>query len=470
MQETNNLIDIFLKFEEDNQLFEHSYNGFNYWIYIRFDIYSKIFETVNNSSPINLKFKHNKKHLTKRIYNIISSYFHQPREIKKLMILQHPRKIYIDEYYQDIYTNFLAEEFKDEITLFDRKSPVYYSPQKYKYFKDDITVLWSLWYKLTYKTNYKEDIFLENIQKEIEYLYSITLPKNFIIKLVQSRHILYKSYSKFYTQILNRISPKCIVEIVYYNPINMIVNEIAYNKGIATIELQHGTMGQSHIAYNFKNSNHIYKQFPSEIFLFSEYWKNTSHIPLPSNKIKITGFPYFEEQQKKIKVNKTKEKINILFISQTTIGLELSKFAAQLSEIIDLSKYSITYKFHPAEYLNWPDRMPWLYSKRNVINIIENTNITLYNLFSDSDIQIGVYSTGIYEGLGFNLETFIVTLPGWEGMKPLIDGCYAQKVNNPNELLKALGEKIDSEKYQDNHFWKKDAKENIIKEIKKRIL
>ena len=112
--------------------------------------------------------------------------------------------------------------------------------------------------------------------------------------------------------------------------------------------------------------------------------------------------------------------------------------------------------------------MPWLYEKKHLIEIIEDKNRTLYQLFASSDIQIGVYSTGIYEGLGFNLKTFIIALPGWEGMAPLIENHYAQLIQTPEELIESI-QCMDTSKVESSNqtFWKMDSKNNIFSEITK---
>lgn len=470
----NSILDRFIVFEQNHKLFNRFYHDFNYWCYIRFEIYNEIYRNINKTSPISLNIK--KKTILKvieklnKIRDISESFIKYPRKKKDIIIMQHPRKLLIDDYYQDIYTNYLAEKYCDNSIIIDcRLTSSYYHKQKYKYYKDDITTIWRYYYKIITPNDKKEDLFLKSLQINIEKEFKINLPQNYLSQLIYERFLIYKSYHKYYTQLLKRTSPKCIIEVVYYGANNMVLNEIAKEMHIPTIELQHGTMGYNHIAYNLPSQIYL-KQLPSHMFLFSDYWQKTSRIPQQTH-IKITGYPYFEEQYNKTfntyqKANISNRKKNILFISQTTIGLDLSKFASQLVELIDLNQYNIQYKFHPAEYDQWKERMPWLYEKRHLIEIIENKNKTLYQLFASSDIQIGVYSTGIYEGLGFNLRTYIVALPGWEGMAPLIENNYAQLIQKPEELIEAIESmNISQNKSSNPTFWKMNSKNNIFSEI-----
>lgn len=471
----SSIIDRFIAFEQTYKLFNRQYYDFNYWCYVRFEIYNEIYRHINKTSPISLNIE--KKSIVKikeklnKTLDISESFIKRPRKKKDIIIMQHPRKLLIDGYYQDIYTNYLAEKYCDNSIVFDcRPSSSYYPKQKYKYYKDDITTLWRYYYKIMTPFNDNETLFLNSLQADIEKEFKIKLPSNYLSILIYDRFLIYKAYHKYYTNLLKRVSPKCVIEVVYYGANNMVLNEVAHKMHIATIELQHGTMGRNHLAYNLPQTD--LKQLPSYMFLFSEYWQKVSKIPQQIN-IKITGYPYFEEQYNKtfktnLKSNILKDKKNILFISQTTIGLELSRFASQLAEQIDLNKYNIQYKFHPAEYEQWKVRMPWLYEKKHLIEIIEDKNRTLYQLFASSDIQIGVYSTGIYEGLGFNLKTYIIALPGWEGMAPLIENHYAQLIHTPEELIESI-QCMDTSKVESSNqtFWKMDSKNNIFSEITK---
>ena len=472
----NSILDRFIAFEQNYNLFNRLYHDFNYWCYIRFEIYNEIYRHINRTSPISLKIE--KEPIVRIIekfnkaIDIFESLIKRPLKKKDIIIMQHPRKLLIDGYYQDIYTNYLAEKYCDNSIIFDcRSTSSYFPKQKYKYYKDDITTLWRYYYKIMTPFNDKETLFLNSLQVDIEKEFKIKLPNNYLSKLIYDRFLIYKAYHKYYTNLLKRISPKCVIEVVYYGANNMVLNEVAHKMHIATIELQHGTMGHNHLAYNLPLQTNL-KQLPSYMFLFSEYWQKVSKIPQQIN-IKITGYPYFEEQYNKtfrtnLNSNTSNGKKNILFISQTTIGLELSKFASQLAERLNLNKYNIQYKFHPAEYEQWKIRMPWLYEKRHLIEIIEDKNRTLYQLFASSDIQIGVYSTGIYEGLGFNLKTYIIALPGWEGMAPLIDNHYAQLIQTPEELIKSLQcMDINKVKSSNQTFWRMASKDNIFSEITK---
>jgi len=79
---------------------------------------------------------------------------------------------------------------------------------------------------------------------------------------------------------------------------------------------------------------------------------------------------------------------------------------------------------------------PWLINAN--IKILDDSKTSLYNLFSESEIQVGVASTAVYEGLAFGLKTYILDVPGSEYFQPLIDAGQALKVGSAEEFINHL--------------------------------
>jgi hypothetical protein len=82
---------------------------------------------------------------------------------------------------------------------------------------------------------------------------------------------------------------------------------------------------------------------------------------------------------------------------------------------------------------------------------------SLYHLFAQSRYQVGVFSTSIYEGLGFDLITFIVNLPGSEYMVDLIDSKFAAIVNSADDILMRLDKHGDELEEFGDKLWQKNA-------------
>ena len=99
-----------------------------------------------------------------------------------------------------------------------------------------------------------------------------------------------------------------------------------------------------------------------------------------------------------------------------------------MNEILKLinifSDFQISYKLHPAEYLIYKKYSAYSkLSEYENITFFEDCN--LYRLMSLSKVQVGVFSTSLYEGIGFSCKTYLLNLNGIEYMKDLLDSEYA---------------------------------------------
>jgi hypothetical protein len=150
----------------------------------------------------------------------------------------------------------------------------------------------------------------------------------------------------------------------------------------------------------------------------------------------------------------------VLFISQGTIGEYLSKFAVEVSEDERID-HEVVYKLHPGEYNRWQKAYPWLIDAN--IRIIDSSTPPLYELFARAEVQIGVGSTAIYEGLAFDLDTFIYEAPGRESLQPLIDDAVANVISTVDELIPALQTDYNSSEIE--RFFRSDPISNFKREL-----
>src|SRR5699024_9522570 len=123
-------------------------------------------------------------------------------------------------------------------------------------------------------------------------------------------------------------------------------------------------------------------------------------------------------------------------ISQGNIGKHLSDVANMLSKEIDQNSFEIIYKLHPGEYDTWKDDYPWLLKSN--IKVIDNSLHDMHYYFSFANIQIGVNSTALFEGIAYNLPTFILKTSGYEIMNDLIESGYMKLVKNHSDIKKIL--------------------------------
>lgn len=271
--------------------------------------------------------------------------------------------------------------------------------------------------------------------------------------------LLRKSLLPRYQSLLNRISPRIVVIVCSYGRETFV--EACKTAGIPVVELQHGTISAYHLGYSFPGNNRTKRIFPDFLFLFGDFWKEGIDYPISRERIFSVGYPYLEQEVKKY--FGVRKKDQVVFLSQGTVGAEMSRFAVELSQCTEFP-FSIVYKLHPGEYLRWRKEYPWLAASE--VDVVEDDSIPLYQLLAESKIQIGLNSTAIFEGLSFGLKTLLLDLPGIEHMEGLIRRNAAAVVSSIEEIV----EKVRDESFprvESADFFKPNASTNAINALEK---
>ena len=238
-----------------------------------------------------------------------------------------------------------------------------------------------------------------------------------------------------------------------------IINEIASERGIKTIELQHGTNTL------WFPENVPFPQGPLWYFSFGEFWNEETRPGVPEGHMLSTGFPFHDIMMKDYPKEKRKQDKNaIIFLSGVKYGKELFEAAAGLKKL--RPELDVIFKLHPMEYDIYMEKYPGV--MESGVRVIGDRKTPLYSLFAESYMQVGVESTAILEGMGFELATFIYDHPMAVAMKGILDKGYAKMFKTPEELA-ALTDaaKESAPAYDLNDFWKENSLETITDLIRR---
>jgi hypothetical protein len=464
----------FIEYEHDLKLFEMKIQDVHFWHLIRNDIFYEITRQVYLLGGSNQKGLSKQKKLKRIMKSIFSTILHQPLlflQQKDILIINHPRRVRRGDYFECIYTDPLLSDFElsnyviEYPDNFAHKQPVLTNHLKYM---DLVTLLVTLNKNFTFrkrKLSAAEDRNLRRLFYQLSDRFKVSLEVDIWLTKVANLVFDFELKTKYFNYILKRIKPRLILEVVHYHPDTMLLNHLAKLRNIPTIELQHGTIDKTTAPY-FLPDNSMSSYLPDELWVFGQFWKDVTPFPLEDDQIKVVGFPYIERTFQNLMDSQANvEKTIILFLSQWTIGDELSKLAAALSYRLDSQKFEIIYKLHPAEFSNWTQTYPDLLT--HDIKVVDDRDHDLYYYFSRADVQIGVYSTSIYEGLRFGLRTYIYKIFGYEQMVDLVTAKAVKAFASIDELIPWLGEKEADIDYQ--YYWKKNARVNILTEVSRHI-
>jgi len=456
----------FYCFEKEFNLFEKKVADIYIWELVRWGIHRQILQRAGVYGQTNTTLGSSLDNPRRRILRGIKNLFVKNAFLSKqcdiLFFGVSRRKKMEDGLWWDIYCDPVIDHLKHDYSCLLLERPyqgVHLVPSKtsnIRYF-DLVEILASVVRKtknVRISISKKEQRMLLEIQQQIEERFDVSIDDLSIIAL--NKLLVRKSELIFYSRLLKKCLPRVVVLICSYG--EKVLIEACKNLGIPVVELQHGTsMGRYHPGYSFPKEYKAKLTFPDYLMTFGDFWTNRAEYPIGVDKIFSVGFPYFEKEAKKYHHIEKKEQI--VFISQGIIGngKKMSQFAIDLHGKKNFP-YDVIYKLHPGEYAGWADEYPWLIGSG--VKVVDSDAVPLYRILAESKAQVGVYSTVIYEGLGFGLPTFLLNLPGVEYMEELVESKAVTVISKVDELVEMICQDAQH-KISDEFFFRSNALENV---------
>lgn len=420
--------------EEKYSLFDDLILDFHYWPYIRMTIEEQIHISSGNCENNNNRSRIGEIKDVLGLAIHCMGYLCSLKRIKKkdILFITHPRRLYEDGVYKCLYTDELSKHY---LKICNVAEFVYGSKhlepvaEKEIIYLDWIDVKPAIVYqcrfifpdrKLRRICKEKAEILHNIINKE----FSVRLNTNDLKELLYKRYVYYKVKKRLLKKFLERSSPKLIIEVVAYETNKMVLNEIAKEKNIITIELQHGVMGRGHLAYNYLKNDTL-PSLPDKMFLYGGYWKQTCHYPIGDNNMLVTGFPYNEKQRKKFP-KKNKNCTVIIVLSEGIYTHKILEFTLEALALLTQrnNDFELIYKLHPFEF-QMPLKIWSPLAKYPQVKLVNTPDVSLYSLFAESDILLGIDSTSVFEGLSYGMEAYLIHCPGADiYMKDLIENHF----------------------------------------------
>ena len=216
---TEKLITKFLKLESENDLFECYTNNIKYWEYIRYKIYGeiakqKLYSADTSHTIWDKSLKDKFKVAFDLLYNSISNnpYGLRPSDI---LVINHQRRIKENKFFVDQYTDDILKNinFSSAVLEYDFKGRHFkpYVTENIAY--ADTFELKKLFYKKIVAK--KEVVIPTDILELFEKEFNIKFNKKFIRKLFVDLYVEHNFMAKYYTDLLNKVKPKCILEVCY---------------------------------------------------------------------------------------------------------------------------------------------------------------------------------------------------------------------------------------------------------------
>jgi len=453
-----------LQLEDDLNLFSQKIDGVYFWERIRFSVFKMILQHKGVVGQAHMKIAPTIAMRFMSAFNAVNNVFSKnpftARTSDMLFWGSSRRKFGEDQKWHDIYCDLIIKNLKCNYVYVEQSYlGKHLSPAATQgiYYLDFPFFVATIMRKLGFvrvKIDHHEVNLIKKINKRIMEEYGLDVGLHEIIyRSLLNR----KSQLPIFKLLLKRIQPKVITIVCSYGKESFIEAGKAMN--IPVVELQHGFIGPSHFGYSFPGRKRIKHFFPDYLLTYGKVWNTIAEYPIDASMVIGVGYPYLEkEMQNYIGIE---QKEQIVFISQGSVGKQLSKLAIELSNTVNF-RYKVIYKLHPNEYERWRIDYPWLNNSK--ILVIDNDSYPLYKIFAESRVQVGVSSTAIFEGLAFGLQTILVPLgKGIEGMQHLLDNNMATIAINAEEMLEIVNNVKLKYQYDMNVLFKKGSLDNIEK-------
>jgi len=439
--------------EEKYLLFNQTIDNIYFWELIRFRLLRTIYDATQrielnqHNNTASKKTRSIKKRLvefinfSKSVYNSYLYGVYNNKQTVDILIFEHPRKVFYQNSYIDIYTDDFVNRCKKKNIHYElieapyngahfNKASLRKSYLEHDYFSLIIRRLID-----KYSPNKRVSLLdchiklLRQIQNEIANRFHVKID---LFTPTINQLSTFKLEYDFYNHLLLRKKPKKVYCVISYGQKPLI--SACKDNNIETVEFQHGFMSKYHLGYSYPGKQKIH-YFPDKIFLFGKYWSSSTPLPLSEHQIIYDGFPYIERKLRKVTVSKRKNQI--LFISQQPMGKDLFKISCKFAR--KHPDYIVIFKPHPTEiaYAKIDQYSRKIKGLKNFI-LIQSNSTDIYNLLASSEYVVGIFSTALFEAIAIKCKVLLVNLPGIENMENFLEKKYAILVNNEDDIYESI--------------------------------
>lgn len=460
----------FLCIEHNNHLYDFHIGDFYPWIYIRNDIYGVI-KAETNVEMVVYGGKKKLKGLAVGQFLTNITLNSPLRKIRKCdyLFVCFPQRVKVDDEYECRFTDRLASLYKNTQTweVWDKKQK-HLTPAKSRYvvYLDYLDFLSNILSLLGLKKNSDDSSdclksFSSRIVDAFKNLADNKLDEYDVYKLLKKRYIQFVVRKPLIRRMLEIAKPEVIVEICSQHVNLMIINNVASEMCIPTIELQHGLFTKENIVYSVSEKRYI-KELPDYFFTFSDVITDNCGKSYGKLNAVTMGYPFGELQKQRFAAKREGIVGNksILVISTPLFRDDLKRTVEGLISLMSENKkqYKVVYRLHPTESVH--DYQNWSVVQNGCVTICSFKEKDIYECFAESQYQIGCSSTALYEGMMMGLKTFVIDNEcSRNSIKEFGQESNVHFIASPEDLYSQLSSMTKDDDYKE--IFKPNALKNI---------
>lgn len=462
-----------LEIEDESGLFDYQVNGVYLWQYVRYICLVRILEEITGVETISRESS-----ITQERGKALKPGEWLKRQQflahkKDMLILNNERRVKEGNYYKCLVTDRILKNLDYSYYVYeDEYCGLHYKPVCTKSLKYiDINVVKKIFKYEKGQDKRQISDFAKKVISVFEEKCSVVMSKElkkYIFSYIFNMHENIYYYRIWAKIILKLVRPKLVMVTVGYKPLVQVIVAEAKKSHIPTVELQHGRIGNTHLAYNYIYKGKI-ESCADYMFVYGHYDKVTPRFPLDDNYVIAVGYPELEKKADYYAKHKKNNKRKVMiFISAPGAGSGeiILKYALELRKNHKLKNYRMIFKLHPCEYNDWREWYPEL--ENSGLEVVSNDLHDIYYYLGHADYVVGISSTVLFEAIEFNCQIFVIKDGDYRKVEYLYQNHYASLIESADQIIDEMeNHPVSSQETKENEYFKVNSIQNVQDQIKR---
>ncbi|PWL89399.1 MAG: hypothetical protein DBY17_01855 [Oscillospiraceae bacterium] len=306
----------------------------------------------------------------------------------------------------------------------------------------------------------KEFTFLQGLEDKMKRRFGQSLSAQRMEQEIQHWIPLDNAYEKYAERFFDKVKCKAIAVVCYYQNQMYAFYRVAKRRDIKIIEFQHGVIN-NHEEYWFEDQRGVNNNTPDYFLAFGQQHIEWTKM-LPATRAIPVGFPYQEMQIKKQANVLTEEKTVIIYPESCT---EFENLLNEFSNMAAAEGYRILMKLHPLQATD-PKLYYPLLSQNPHIEVITRQDKGIYYWLKLGKHHVMASTTVGFEAVAMpHANICIAENVPHEQTQPLLDWGVACGFSTAAQLMELVRHPLQSENgvlaEKRKALWQPNAKQNI---------
>ncbi len=399
----NPYVEEFLKIEKEKNLFAKRIDGVNIWPYLRLEVFRLIERQLISSDMTPVYVSHRLSQIGKtcsidEYEKYVDDFCEKRKGCDAIVINKRHRLVWKNKKPFCPITGMI-----EDILLRRKISTISLS-----YLNDENDI--KTGNELCFEKALKVPVLFDQKSKEkyVEYLteifssgFGIQLGATFANDVIGQIDYIFDcfSYGDFFRKVFEKINPKAIFVSSYYETLIMVILKEANMLKIPTIELQHGIIGDEHIAYNslVPSTENCY---PKYMMVYGRFEKNIMRSFVPVDRRIVSGNQFLEDRIRTYTNTMTKDMALIVGFSSQNEGM--INFAIDLARN---TKLEVVFRVHP-EFKDKDHAKERLLAEG--VSVSDDFKDSIYDFVEKAKYVVSTQSTVLLEAQKFGKQVFVL--------------------------------------------------------------